>query len=91
MSRWYRRVLHEPKNPDIRELADRLKATPGFMDRLLTDNDNADKLEDRHPFNTFVELLLGIIAVATSATMVVTVISEIIQGIAALKDLGWVR
>jgi hypothetical protein len=54
----------------------------GFWKRLLNDDQNVDKLEDKHPFNTFVEILLGIIALGTT-------ISAILQGLVALKDLGW--
>lgn len=89
MSKWYKRVLKDPtpKRPNLLELADHLKNTPGFMKRLMTDTDGIDKLEDRHPFNTFVEILLGIIALAS----VLGVFSEVIQGLVALRELGWIH
>ena len=93
MSKWWKSAAKDPvaKKPNVLELADTLRKSPGFMARLLNDRDGIEKLEDKHPFNTFVEILLGIIALSTALTAIVTTTSEILQGIAALKELGWIR
>jgi hypothetical protein len=46
----------------------------GFWKRLLNDDQNVDKLEDKHPFNTFVEILLGVIAVVLVGILLVLLV-----------------
>ena len=77
MSKVTRLLADPPKGRNDNELRD----GGGFWWRLLHDDRGADKLEDRHPFNTFVEILLAVIAVAVS-------VSAILQGILAYRELS---
>lgn len=55
----------------------------GFAYRLMHDDEGVDKNEDRYPANTFNEIYLLVIAVAS----VLTFLSEIVQMVAAFKEL----
>ena len=60
MPKWWHGALREISKgvrPDM------LRGPDGFWYRLVHDNEGRDKLEDKWPANTFVEILLWVIAI----------------------------
>lgn len=60
MSKWWSRALADPPKGGYDNA---VKGPEGFWHRLLTDDEDTDKLEDKRPANTFVEIALWLILI----------------------------
>lgn len=72
------RMTEIPKSK-LEEHDKHLRGPEGFWFRLMHDDDLKDKLEDKYPFNTFVELLLWAIFGITLLSFILDLIVNAAQ------------
>lgn len=74
MSKWWHDALRDPKKGGYDNA---VKLPDGFWARLLSDDEGRDKLEDDRPANTFVEILLWVIAILTGLSFLLDVLVNV--------------